>query len=1096
MGTNISPSTLRGLSIPLEVSSEQIWASEASYTEQGPLAGPATASSGVKLIIETTGAQSETINIQTKEAGQAGTGAGFIWKKSTDTDYYGSECQNALTGLDFLAIESGVSAIYKPPQALAVSDGAILVAYEQAGTVSPGIKVKRRPADESEFGGGVMVFNNSATPPFKGSGSYPALCELEDGSILCAWWVSYTFTTNTSQIYTARSIDGGVTWVQISAGALDVAQNTSANTISRLQMEAYNGQILLIADVIVPSATNNQNCLFQAVSIDEGGTFVTVGALTDAEFQYQPNLITTSKGMVITYIHNDNGAKLLEIPHAFFPIGKSLSYGAGETITTKVVAAISGATPSLFTDGSHFSFSTADNRIWAFFRRIGATANNSNGAYWGMVTEDGGDNWLYVGNSADPFTDELANIYNQNNSSLTLSDVKVIEAQGKVWLFHRVSSSGGSHDQSLFASYMSGYSSLLYPERVDDGKFYQRFGWAFTWGCEDYPNNGGNVNAFGSGTASFDLDGLQLDSTTSGSDYKKYRYTPPIAVTEWLVRATIMADSGGSLASMQRGIEIEIDGAGVAHWAIQVRVSTTEIRVIDVHSATSIGTAIVSPVGTLQDTGCEIMVALSSSTAKASAWYRPADHNDSKTWLPIVQDGSVTDGGAMGGIDHVTIGHHAVAATTMESHIREWLISYGAMVGKNLAEGFSNPSDLIAADYPWFGRWRYLYHGLLITTKDGPAFDGDTYTITPRAEYGIDRAFYASSPTPQNGWRSVAVSSGAVASQFIPIQLDSNGQDIHQFSDLFCLHLEGINWRQATLEGYDSVGGWGVIATIDTSITDQRFSRKGKTLLGDAASTDKPYFFHHEMAGWSADLNATTVRAIKTNSEGSWSGYGGSRACIASLEGVEAGDPTSGPIELIPNNVSVVVSLNGAEYSAIGLRITSQRTATNDIRIGLISMGPVYIFAPQYGRGRTVAFTPNVEVFDQIDGITRLRKRGVGAREFNISWAEPVDTSQVYGSNPSPNYYMSSGSAGAEAVANWGDLPMNLIGYMRALSSAVRPVVFLPALSTSSDVRVIVRYSEQALCVIHDEVEIESVLGDEFSGEIFRVATLKLKEVI
>ena len=410
----------------------------------------------------------------------------------------------------------------------------------------------------------------------------------------------------------------------------------------------------------------------------------------------------------------------------------------------------------------------------------------------------------------------------------------------------------------------------------------------------------------------------------------------------------------------------------------------------------------------------------------------------------------------------------------------------------------------------------YVDQGLQITTRDGPAIEGLDYQIAPRAEYGIERIFHSTSPSPQNGWRSAAVASGACPEQFIPLTPMSLSQEIQFPSDLLYLHLEGINWSTATIEGYDvDTASWTTLATLNTATTLDLFGAKryGNRVSGDsvsAATGKQPYLFFNECEGWHCKLGTggtIKYRTIASNSEGSWGQKGSSKGTVLHLSDADAADP-SGPtaLELHPDRVTVVISLNGATYSAIGLRIASQETATLDIRIGHLSLGSVFVMAPQYGRGRSVEYVSNTEKFQQPDGIIRTRDRGKGRRVFGVSWTEPIDTSQFfpYGAEPESDYYKASNTAGSPAVANYGDGPFSMLGLFEHLRGSGTPVTFLPDIAYSAggaaDVRLLNRKDQQALVMVGDAISIDNVIGEEFTGdnqgEAFRIGNVTLTEVI
>ena len=313
------------------------------------------------------------------------------------------------------------------------------------------------------------------------------------------------------------------------------------------------------------------------------------------------------------------------------------------------------------------------------------------------------------------------------------------------------------------------------------------------------------------------------------------------------------------------------------------------------------------------------------------------------------------------------------------------------------------------------------------------------------------------------------------------------------------------------MEGFDvGTGNWVVLADVDTAAGNLSagYTRHGKTIVGAAGSS--PYFFNDELVDWIVELpdgeGSPVFREIERNTEGSWTGAGGSRNSIVSLRDTAAGDPTSGTCYFTPNRASIAISLNGATFSAIAIRIPAQYTLHKDFRIGSLVCGGIHIIAPQYARGRQVTFEANTADYESLDGVRRSRKVGKGKRQFQIQWSDPVDMSSVfpYDSVATPDYYKSSTSVGALAVANYGDYPFNIIGYCKRVSGTANPIVFFPSIAKSGggagDVRVLVRDQEAVLCTIPNDVSIEHVVGSEFrgnnTGECFRVSTIQLLEVI
>lgn len=1108
MGIDVSQTELRGLVVPTQLSTADLWTAQSTYTEQDVVAGTATASAGAKLVVETTGTQTSDIDLKSTSAGTPGRGAGFVWKKSTDTNYYGLLSGNAISDFSYFGMGSGANT-YTQPSGVALSSGEVLAAYLENTTTRHGIVLKRRGSQESTFATTLLVWDNGVSGA-GGIGAYPALCEMPDGSVLLAHWISYpALSTTTKQIYIHRSTDKGQTWTLVSRAALDIGVDSTVYTIGKLHLASHGGQVLLLGSCTNSTLTTTvTSCVLQAASTNQGVSFSTISTIQANEGFYKLSLLTTSQGFAITWISDVNKAEFYTLPHAFYPISGTISgTGGASTITSETIATRSGGPPATYTAGDHCSWVDDDENIYAIFRRIGATANNSDGAWWLTISEDGGSSWQLAGDASSITGSKKANIYNTNDQLTSLKNPHCVAGQGRFWILTTFDANPGTTDNSVAYIVLGGYSSLTLPARADDAKIYQRFGWSYNFLPFELPADTPVWTKSGGGTEALTGLGLQLDSTSSAGNHISYSHTSATMepVKGCIVRMMVVSVLGGDVSTTtQRGVELKLDDAS-KNYELDIRVGMSDIRVMDRLAGTQLG--IVSPGSVLQTQGVELVAAVADG--KGSVWYRAADHTAGKGWIAIVNGATLTNGGGSGS-NEIKFGHVGVASGNMTSYIREFHVAYfPGLLSGSLADGFANPGDLQPINYPYFGNYTYLDEGLLITTKDGPAYEGDTYAIKTRSQYGIERIFHSTSPSPQSGWRSVAVSSGAVPEQFIPLLVDPNGQEIKFQSDLVALHLENINWRTASLEGYDvGTGSWVVIGSIDTSIgiLTSTYERAGKTIYGASGASQKPYFFHHEANGWYVELSGTTIRKIHTNSEGSWSGSGGSRAAIIQLDGVEAGDPTSGAIKFMPSVLTVVASLNNATYSAIGLRISSQSTATKDIRIGHFSFGAVHVLSPQYGRGRSISYEANTEEFEQPDGIIRSRKRGIGRRTTQISWSEPVDTSPFFPheANVSPDYVMATNTAGAPAVANYGDVPLNLMGMVRHLAGGARPVVYLPhiakATNPSGDFRLMRRRDAHLLAYIGNDITIDNVVGDELmgdnTGEAFRVATITLTEVI
>jgi len=163
-----------------------------------------------------------------------------------------------------------------------------------------------------------------------------------------------------------------------------------------------------------------------------------------------------------------------------------------------------------------------------------------------------------------------------------------------------------------------------------------------------------------------------------------------------------------------------------------------------------------------------------------------------------------------------------------------------------------------------------------------------------------------------------------------------------------------------------------------------------------------------------------------------------------------------------------------------------------DTRIGHLSMGRVFVFGTQYGRGRVVMYESGDLTEDTPGGTRRTVRAGPGGRSVRIAWTDPGDTTQPPGLTAHPDYLTSTESAGHTAVAAASDLPFSLLGLLRRVG-ARDPVTYFPAIARSTgsdDVQLFVRRAEPITGTITSSGQFESVLGAEGSAEAVRFSTV------
>ena len=269
--------------------------------------------------------------------------------------------------------------------------------------------------------------------------------------------------------------------------------------------------------------------------------------------------------------------------------------------------------------------------------------------------------------------------------------------------------------------------------------------------------------------------------------------------------------------------------------------------------------------------------------------------------------------------------------------------------------------------------------------------------------------------------------------------------------------------------------------------------------------TSGEYINFNEFAGRPVictDGTTTTALTILRNSEGSIKYDASNKQAVFQVNGAlpNTGTTAQRVASIIPKDCTVTINLLGSyNYSEYRLLIPTQTIKDAYFELGGLHIGSVLIPGQQYGRGRTVRIDSGTITQEQPDGTRYARNIRPSRRTIRISWSDAVEMTALYGDNVNADYFTASTSSGAKPVATKGDVADMLLQLKQYLSD-LQPVVYIPrirrATTTSLDVQVFNRQAEHALCLLSNDIQIDSVLGDEGVDEIFRVATIVLDEVV
>ena len=255
--------------------------------------------------------------------------------------------------------------------------------------------------------------------------------------------------------------------------------------------------------------------------------------------------------------------------------------------------------------------------------------------------------------------------------------------------------------------------------------------------------------------------------------------------------------------------------------------------------------------------------------------------------------------------------------------------------------------DINPRQYAGRGFFTTIFGGLELSTLDGAAREGDTYTIRPQYGSPVQRVLHTVSPSPDVGWMTDTVANAdvdLVPSQTVAFMMNVTLQGnavTHTESEATGLHLTGINFKQFEVQTHNGTT-WSSVATVNNTVNGAAgfaFSRVGAALTSTAGQG--VYLHLNECAGWSVliDDGAGNVvqRVVESNGSGVLAASTSKRAYL-SLAGIKQTDPTSGTAYLIPSACTVI--LNASEYTGVRIVIASQKTAQGRFKICLLYTSP------------------------------------------------------------------------------------------------------------------------------------------------------------
>lgn len=1088
MGTNRTPDNIRGFIVPWQMDQKNYWSAQSDATQGTKRAGVPDPTTVTSLVLQTRGTQTDTIEVQTIEAGHVSEGAKFGWKYETDTDLYGHNVPNVLTGVDAVAKLSLTGQKFITRAAVTTTDGNVLCAVEYTTATNNNVRVYKTDPQ----GNTTMVSLNTVTvSSLGGQLRHPTLITLANGNVLCLFW-AVDDATDTANITVYQTIDQGATWDLISNRALQYEIDTTGLTLLRINGAATASQCVLFLEAS-KSGGINRNLCYQYASVSQGTKFTFVAESPNTSTIYrvhQPNVVVYNGVYVLSFIGNIDTIAVTQFTDAFDDLFNTLVFNNVTEITGDAFARTVSDT---LQDGNKYMHMDVDGRIYIYARLIG-NPNIISCAYSdcaGIEATEYGKTWQLMGPDPAIANPEMQHaIVFDSGSCGELANIATTFYNGQQMVLCNWDNNGtNAFANSVMALHFGMWATQINPRLTgypDDSQ------WAHNtqdWAPSDLPNEGGQwtLTTGGIGTPTIRLDADRLDITNPANASVEYARSISDKSKGVIMHVALDQQTGGGASQGNYiGVAINTTTSGTLGYSVRVYITPTALYLYDM-----LGSSQLASVTGLDATGRALYLHVDNATGDCVLYY--ADIDGPRQYGQLVgraSIGAVTTQQYTWGSTITTIG------TTCS-----WAyVSYSE--GNEMGVGVDD--TLNGKQYPAMGFYAGLDDGLYITTQDGPARQTDQWEIVPQYDTPIERVLYNLYPSRGVSWRSDAVANADT--DLIPttniswaIDPDHLGTEVRARNSVVGIHLSNINFRQMRFYVYQS-GAWVLHSTVLNQSGDTfQYQRVGNTIRVTSTNTDRPFYHYNECAGWymvlTDDDENQYIRKIRTNSEGVLDNTTTTKTVVFTLDDVKATDPTSGDEAYIIPNACTVLLHNITDLAGIRIQLTSQQTQSGYFEIGHMVMGPVVIPATQYGRGRTINWEANTDTTTGPNGVQYANVRGNGGRTIRVGWVDGVDITELCNFTPSPDYYTTKVGGTPEAAI--GSAPTTMMGIVQQMQGENNAVVYLPIIDTTATQTydVINRYHDHCMVTLGSDVQIENVLGDESKNEVLRVGTVVMREV-
>ena len=1141
MASEITRPAYRGLGIPdLNLNAQgALWDAEINVTVEGGQPGRPVAQGDTDLVLYANGQRQSTtdIHVMATRAGNIDAdGANFVWKLAGDTYWRARIPPMSIWGWESTVYTDGTGSgvtSSKHPFVLALPNGTLLQANQQEhATLGHQVVVRRRSASDSSFAS-TLVYSRPGGYA-AGNDNQCCLLAVPRGAghrvFLFFWWQDVD--AEVGNIRAHYSDDNGATWSLASRGVLpdDIEFSSSAYEGQRIRAAYRRGQIVLFVGLkgqqadaeyfiqhIRQYASTGASLSFVQIADSQGqgfyeGRFFDVLSTEDAfVFAYCNQISTSVNRNVVMFTLDDAFMPFTSIPIQDSVIGSSPQ--ADESVFTirdfdpvEDIAYLSAAAGAVFSqsDGDLAMCRHDDGSIYLYRRSVHdgtlASVEGKNEVHVFRST-DNGRVFRPVGTSdacvvTDPLTEhQCATVWQSQDEQSYPYNLSVTSWQGRVVMAHQWRASPGNEDDSIGLMYLGGYCNIALPRTKLLPDPMSVMPWILNWLPIDEPGDMSSWTAAGLGTDALSVaDGaLNISTLVNARFYTNTDTTT--AIEGYIVRTVVRLNSGSGLSASRTGIRLQA-ATSLVSYAIQVRLSTTGIRVYDEMASAAVGSDV------SVDMTSEVDIVCAMQDGKVQLWYRARAQDDDLAYTLGVS-GTLTDGGS-GFTDELQWG--VFDNDTSNSDWFEFHSTRDEFTGATVEKmpDMVNPDDLVGTPYRREGV--YVTDGVRVFATRGPALEGDEHIISHIGQYSPPRLLVTMRPSPRDYWRSKDDNSEHTIALSYEHGSRAGAANTHAMSDAQYAVIDNFNFRTFYIEGYDaSTSSWTTVVNGDAATSWLPFGwgiagSRAKAIGTGIGPYPQLYLEPDELVGWTAEFvgASTTLRRIIANTEGNTDGSKDGRKAVVLFEGADGTESNTTATRFWSSSMLLRWNLLGAKYAAYRIRIPAQDTVDGYFRVGSFHVGDIAVFGVDYSWGRQQSSEHGSQIVEAEDRTHIVTERAPVRRTVSIDWSDGVDTSNVGGDSPDPDYIKLSSSSGAEPVASSRDVPFLLDGLYRRTNGPGTCVVYIPRITAGPPGTEQFKRKGRDFLVgyVDGTVERDSALGDENVDEVFRVGRISITEVV